>query len=108
MRNVISSNLGLINRVKKIMRDQVDHRMEIRREIISDLISFHRFESYLDLCKSVKESLARCKKRLGYFLKNPNAPDFIIKEAGELHQNYKYILTCLASERNFVERYLIS
>ena len=105
MNRAIGSNLSLSDRIDKIIRDQIDHRFDIRREIVSDLLTFKEFKSYKEAVDSMQNQLRKWNSRLKIYLKK-SAPK-IIKESGQkMIRDYKYFLTCLGSEKNFVERYL--
>lgn len=104
-RDYASSKMSFKDRVKRVKRDKVDHRLEIRREIILDCLIYYNYGSYEEALESIRRKIKRGHERRE-ILKESKTPEKIIEFEQESIERNKYLLTCLASERNFIERIL--
>jgi hypothetical protein len=102
--DVSFGKLDLLNRWNRIKRDQIDHMLERRREIISDFISNESYNLEMSMLRAMIEEN---QKRLND-LQELNAPASIIKNDKMYLEYKKDILKLLDSEKNFVTRILKS
>lgn len=99
------SIISISGRIGKVIRDQVENKVEIRREIISDLFFNRGYASYEQALYITKEELKEAKKGLNNLI-NSNTPEFIIHTVAHMVIIREYIIRCLVSERNFIEKLL--
>jgi len=104
-RDYLAACLYLPDRINKIMRDQIDHRLERRREIIADFLL--GFQEYFEDFNSYKSALDFSLDRIN-FLHIMNSSNRDNNNVSEELQAFLYIRDILMREKNFVERYLRS
>ena len=92
-------------------RDQVDHRLENRREILADWIHLIRENNpkidYESLLEEVRSRYKMRQDRLKR-LRDLNAHDAIISNEIRLVKEYEFINRLIKSEKNFINRFLKS
>ncbi|MEK6873091.1 MAG: hypothetical protein AABW90_03720 [Nanoarchaeota archaeon] len=105
--------VSIVSRIERMERDLVDHRLENRREILCDyLSSLSRFykENELDYASLREILLKRLEnrekqlKRLGSIV----IADVVKNNQEKLVDETKFLLTAIAPERNFIDKYLKS
>lgn len=104
--------LVISDRFLRVLNDQVDHKLEIRREIITDYIQNGLTHlSYEDILLKLREN---CDNLTAFYKDYANQiPD---DEDGKQIKIYyinlikyqKYLLTCFAPEKRFIEKFLRS
>lgn len=99
------SKISTFVRIQKILRDQVENKMDIMREIVSDFLYENEYNSYEEALAISKEKLRIRQKRLKNLIRLSAPPPIIDSEVSSL-KILEYEVRCLVSERNFVERYL--
>lgn len=119
-REIFFNTLDLCYRIERMLHDQVDNRLERRREIITDFITHHNFNSYSEIV-----DFFNCygpTSALGVIFSNPEIEEFGIsamevfscllskKDSIEIRKKksriYNFLKRSLFSEKNFIERYL--
>lgn len=95
------SNINLYDRIEKIFRDQVDHRLENRREILTDFLALHGFSSFEQALSSIEYGIGERKK----LYEDEEDSIFINTQKNYLKYD-RFIRHTLVSDRNFVKRYL--
>ncbi|MEK6914873.1 MAG: hypothetical protein AABW83_04445 [Nanoarchaeota archaeon] len=110
--SIFSEEIRISDRIKRMKRDQVDHRLENRREILTDFIGdFIAYKeegkdiSYDFLREFAKATLEESKRRYKRFIDLKVSPN-MIRDEEDIMEKRNFILTTLAPERNFVNRYL--
>ena len=115
-RDIFSYEILINDRVKLMMNDRVDHRLEYRREILTDTIDEFinctffgesNVVSYDSLRDHYVRNLRESRKRLEK-LECLNTPDCIIKSEKLNIEKKEFILCIIAPEKNFIDRYLRS
>lgn len=109
--DVINTGIGLAKRLKRLERDRLDHRLEYRRELLTDWLTvittpegindYHGAVSLLD----AKIIGARRNLKSMESLKAPISITQGFKDI--LHLN-EFLRTCIAPEKNFINRFLNS
>jgi|SRR3989338_2016435 len=103
--------INIIDRIKLMERDQVDHRLENRREILADWIHLIRENNpkidYESLLEEVRSRYKMRQDRLKR-LRDLNAHDAIISNEIRLVKEYEFINRLIKSEKNFINRFLKS
>ncbi len=109
-RTIFSEHTDLFSRIDRMINDQVDHRLENRREILCDFIdSWVNYNDEMDY-DSIREIVIRLhnmsKDRLKKFDNFGPGYDLYVEKEKRLIRCREFLLTALAPERNFVNRYL--
>lgn len=101
-------SLRLVSRYKRIMRDQIDHKLERRRELLTDYLLFNReyYESYEDALDFINAHMVILKFDISASEK-VHKEEVLSERKLEL-EAFTFIRGLLLSEHNFVERYLKS
>jgi hypothetical protein len=105
-KEIEKSELPLKNRIQKIMRDRVDHRLENRREVITDLLQYEDYSNHEDAVKAEKNDLKSSQVILEIASDDPERNRDIIESAVESIARQEFLVIALAPEKNFVDRYL--
>lgn len=111
--NIFRGEIKIKDRVKLMINDLVDHRLENRREILTDILYGWLYDDlfeddkdpYDTLRDEYKERLEENRKRLER-LKGQHSPEIIIDNEKKSIEINEFILRVIAPERNFISRYL--
>lgn len=93
--------------VSNLKRDQVEHRLEYRRQVVLRFLDQTRPESYSEAVDFAEKSLAKRKSRYESFI-SLKVPKSRIDSSKRLYEGAVFLRQCLASEKRFVEKYLSS
>jgi hypothetical protein len=104
-KHIYINEINISDRITRMQRDLVDHRLENRREIITDLIHSEEFKSYEHMVAYVEWRLRMREKRLKE-LKYMNMPDVVIDDRKKMFEEYVFIRRLVGSDKNFIQRYL--
>ena len=112
-----AAELDVETRTKRILKDQVENRIERKKEIVMAYLTQRRFTSYHDAISTVKRLLEKSEKRLkglenkkfleGYeLLWLMSDPKSVIERFKDSYAHLRFVLSCLASEKSFAVKYL--
>ena len=112
-KRIFISEIKISDRINLMINDRVEHRLENRREILTDYIELMRGneDDYtLDYDSLLKHS------KMNYKYKNTSLkrliessmPDSLIHAQTKTLERYKFLFHIVASEKNFIKRYLES
>lgn len=99
-------NINFSERIERIEKDQIGHRLDIRRELLSDLLSkLPNIKSYKELYDDQKYKLK--SRRIRYKkLISMNSPEGFIKDERRMIKDVEFMLPIIVSDRNFIKRLL--
>jgi len=108
--DTFQNNMDIWSKVNRMKRDQVDHRIENRREIATDVLQFckNSYENSVNFAKyviEVKEDQVRTIRELRKCMGEEY--DVIGEEKKLIHiKDAQFVLHCLTSNEPFLRRYL--
>jgi hypothetical protein len=101
-RFLIEKGFDIDSKINQIFRDGVDHRLEIRREVVSDFVSQLQANTGI---KKYEQILRRAKN---YYI-NSTINFFEDSETSAIaHRNISFILHLVRTEKHFINRYIRS
>ncbi len=107
---IYSEFLKINERVLRALNDQVDHKLEIRREILTDYIQNGLAHlSYDDILLKLKtncDSLIAFYKNYADQISDDEDGKLVKMQYLNIIRYQKYLLTCLAPEKRFIEKFL--
>ncbi len=106
-REIFQEEIDITNRTERMYRDQVDNRLENRREILTDYIIQNNIDSYDSLREDLKR-IFQNRQKLIEELKILNPHEIILNKQERLIKESKFLLIASAPERNFINKYLKS
>jgi len=113
-RGIFFDEIKINSRIKLMINDQIDHRLEYRREILTDFIDSMINEeffgdsyeaSYDGLRDYNLRYLRESRERLKEFIER-NDPKVIIDGEKSIIEKREFLLLIIAPERNFINKYL--
>ena len=109
---IYSEFLKINERVLRVLNDQVDHKLEIRREILTDYIqnglAHLSYEAILSRLKTNCDILVAFYKNYETQVADDEEGRLIKMHYLNIIKYQKYLLTCLVPEKRFIEKFLRS
>ncbi|MEN9625784.1 MAG: hypothetical protein RL557_112 [archaeon] len=110
-RRVYTYEIDLKRRIKRMFDDLVDHRLENRREILTDFLDESLSHSphctYDEIVGNVKRRLSIRRKRLQDLL-DIDSNEVIVNNEREMIRESEFQLHLLTSDKKFIQKYLRS
>lgn len=105
--NAFYEKISIHDRIQRMIRDQVDHKLENRREILADYLSLFTDTdtSYEEIAHLQRELLKERRKRYQELVSMEIAPELMIEETKRMIEVDKFILITLA-DKNFAIKFL--
>jgi hypothetical protein len=94
--------------IRRILLDQVDHRLEYRREVLCKWLTDNNIEDYQEALDKVQLSIKHRQDNIEQFkeLSSIHPSIWLAGEAEERLKHAVFIRHLLGSDKNFIERYL--